>query len=304
MKKSLLFLLSLMIFFMAGCQNNQTNKNATDQKTSEQTRIYHAENGDIKVPTHPKRVVVLSGFTGNVLKLGVPVVGAESWSKNAPYLSKQLKDAKEVSEDDLEGIIALNPDLIIALSTVKNLNKLQKIAPTVVYTWGKLDYLDQHIEIGKLLNKEKQATDWVNTFKKDAEQTGQAIRQKIGENATVSVIEAYGKDLYVYGDNWARGTELLYQTMKLNMPEKVKADALKNGYFALSTEVLPEYMGDYVILSKYHEADLSFEQTATYQNIPAVKNHHVFTMQGEGASFNDPITLEKQLAFFKKSFLG
>ena len=302
MKKIFFLLFSLVAIFVAGCQSNTQNK--TEEKNSAQTKIYHAENGDIKVPKNPKRVVVLSGYTGNVLQLGVPVVGAESWSKNAPYLSKQLKNAKEVSEDDLEGIIALNPDLIIALSTVKNLNKLQKIAPTVVYTWGKLDYLQQHIEIGKLLNKEKEATKWVNAFKKEAEATGQAIRQKIGENATVSVIEAYGKDLYVYGDNWARGTELLYQTMQLKMPEKVKADALKNGYFALSTEVLPEYMGDYVILSKYSEADLSFEQTSAYQNTPAVVNHHVYTMQGEGASFNDPITLEKQLAFFKKAFLG
>ena len=53
------------------------------------------------------------------------------------------------------------------------------------------------------------------------------------------------------------------------MPEKVKEMALKDGYYALSTEVIPDYAGDYVILSKYAEADTSFQETETYKNIPA-----------------------------------
>ena len=72
----------------------------------------------------------------------------------------------------------------------------------------------------------------------------------------------------------------------------------------MSAEVIPEYAGDYMILSKYSDADTSFQETETYKNIPAVKSNHVFEMEGNGASFSDPVTLEKQLDFFKKSFLG
>ena len=64
------------------------------------------------------------------------------------------------------------------------------------------------------------------------------------------VVENFNKQLYVYGENWGRGTEILYQEMKLKMPEKVKEKALKEGYYALSTEVLPEFAGDYLIVSK------------------------------------------------------
>ncbi|MEH6976906.1 ABC transporter substrate-binding protein, partial [Bacillus pseudomycoides] len=46
---------------------------------------------------------------------------------------------------------------IIGLSNIKNIDKLKKIAPTVTFTYGKVDYLTQHLEIGKLLNKEKEA---------------------------------------------------------------------------------------------------------------------------------------------------
>jgi len=306
MKKLLFPFIVLLVLLISACSNSSSDKKETGSKDSEESKTvtYQSETGPVEVPAHPKRVVLLSGFTGNVLSLGVNVVGVDTWSKNNPTFKDELKDTAEVSDENLEKIIELNPDLIIGLSNIKNLDKLKEIAPTVTYTWGKLDYLSQHVEIGKLLNKEKEAQAWVDDFKKRAEGAGEEIRAKIGENATVSVIEAYNKDLYVFGDNWARGTEILYQAMKLKMPEKVKEMALKDGYYALSAEVLPEYAGDYIIISKYADADTSFQETEVYKNIPAVKNNHVFEMEGNGASFSDPVTLEKQLKFFKKSFLG
>lgn len=272
MKKILIPVMLLFVLIISACSNGSTEKKTDDSASKESksgTITYQSETGPVEVPAHPKRVVLLSGFTGNVLDLGVNVVGVDVWSKNNPTFKNELKDVAEVSDENLEKIIELNPDLIIGLSNIKNIDKLKEIAPTVTYTWGKLDYLTQHIEIGKLLNKEKEARAWVDDFKKRAQATGDEIRAKIGEDATVSVIEAYDKNLYVFGNNWARGTEILYQAMNLKMPEKVKEMALKSGYYTISAEVLPEYAGDYVILSKYEDADTSFQETETYKNIPA-----------------------------------
>ncbi|RWR12577.1 iron-hydroxamate ABC transporter substrate-binding protein [Siminovitchia fortis] len=296
-------LLSLMLF-ISGCSSAEQKNGSASKENESETITYESENGPIEVPANPKRVVVLSSFTGNVMALGVNLVGADSWSKMNPRFEKDLKDVEEVSDENLEKIIELDPDLIIGLSTIKNIDKLSEIAPTVTYTYGKVDYLTQHLEIGKLLNKEKEAKEWVDDFKKRAQAAGQEIKAKIGEDSTVSVIENWDKQLYVYGDNWGRGTEILYQEMKLAMPEKVKEMALKDGYYALSLEVLPEYAGDYVILSKNSDLDNSFQETDTYKSIPAVKNNHVFEVNSKEFYFNDPITLELQLDFFKKSFLG
>ncbi len=238
------------------------------------------------------------------MALGVPVVGVDSWSKMNPRFKNKLKDAKTVSDDNLEKIIALNPDLIIGLSNTKNIDKLKKIAPTVTYTYGKVDYLTQHLEIGKLLNKEDEAKKWIKNFKSRAHKEGDKIKDKIGKDATVSVIENFGKQLYVFGDNWGRGTEILYQEMGLKMPEKVKKMALKPGYYAISPEVLPEYAGDYIIFSKNSDTKTSFQQTQTYKNIPAVKKNHVFEVNAKAFYFNDPLTLDYQLSYFKKVFLG
>lgn len=308
MKKQLLPFMLLLVLLISACSSQSAGKKeekeASKEEKKSETITYQSETGPIEVPADPQRVILLSGYTGNVISLGVNIVGVDTWSKNNPTFAEELKDVEEVSDESLEKIIELEPDLIIAGSTSKNIDKLSEIAPTVTYTWGKVDYLTQHIELGKLLNKENEAKKWVDEFKTQAEAAGEEIRAKIGEDATVTVIEGYDKQLYVFGDNWARGTEILYQSMKLKMPEKVKEMALKEGYYTLSAEVLPEFAGDYIVFSKYADADTSFQNTETYKNIPAVKNNRVFEMEGNGASFTDPVTLEKQLAFFKKSFLG
>ncbi len=307
MKKLLLPLMLFFLVLMSACSSQPTEKANNSSSAAESkpdTIQYQSENGPIDVPADPKRVVVLTAYTGDLLALGVNLVGVDSWSKMNPHFGTQLKDVAEISDESLEKIIELKPDLIIGSSTSKNLDKLKQIAPTVTYTYGKVDYLTQFLEIGKLLNKEKQAQAWIDDFKQRAHKAGEDIKAKIGKDATVSVIESFDKQLYVFGDNWGRGTEILYQEMKLNMPEKVKEMALKDGYYALSSEVLPQYAGDYVIFSKNSEADNSFQNTAAYKNIPAVKNNRVYEADAKGFYFNDAMTLDYQLAFITRSFLG
>lgn len=306
MKKLTLFLILLAAMLLAACGSDSASPSkeeggATD---SPETITYESENGPVEVPADPQRVLVLSTYAGNVMALDVPLVGVDSWSKSNPRFQEQLEGVEEVSEDNLEKIIELEPDLIIGLSTIKNIDKLKEIAPTVTYTYGKVDYLTQHLEIGKLLNKEEEAQTWIDDFKTRAQEAGEEIRAEIGEDATVSVIENFDKQLYVFGDNWGRGTEILYQEMKLKMPAKVEEMALKDGFYALSQEVLPEYMGDYVIFSKDSEQDNSFQETDVYKNTPAVKNGQVFEANAKEFYFNDPISLDYQLEFFKEHFLN
>ncbi len=306
MKKWSAPLLLIVLLLISACNNTSGSAQTPDtsKEATASTITYKSENGPVQVPANPQRVVVLTAYTGDLLTLNVNMVGVDSWSKQNPLFADKLKDVPEVSDESLEKIIELKPDLIIGSSTSKNLDKLKQIAPTVTYTYGKVDYLTQYIEIGKLLNKEKEATAWVEDFKKRAEEAGKEIKAKIGENSTVSVIENFDKQLYVFGDNWGRGTEIIYQAMKLKMPEKVKEMALKDGYYALSAEVLPQYAGDYVIFSKNTDGDTSFQNTDTYKNIPAVKNNRVFEANAKQFYFNDAMTLDYQLNFFISKFLG
>lgn len=306
MKKVLFPLLLVLALLVSACGSGSPEKAAENPASHEKrpdTISYQSENGPIEVPAHPQRVIVLSSFAGNIMALDVPLVGVDSWSKMNPRFAEKLKQVEEVSDESLEKIIELDPDLIIGLSTIKNIDKLSQIAPTVTYTYDKVDYLTQHLELGKLVNKEKEARAWIDDFKQRAKRAGEDIKAKIGADSTVSVIESFDKQLYVFGDNWGRGTEILYQEMKLKMPEKVKEMALKEGYYALSAEVLPEFSGDYVVFSKNSEADNSFQETQTYKSIPAVKNNRVIEVNAKEFYFNDPLTLDYQLEVFTEGFL-
>lgn len=295
-KMLLLATFALLALLLAAC----------GQKPAEQqseTVVYESETGPVEVPANPNRIVALTNAP-NVLSLGGTLVGVDIWTKDNPLFTDKLSGVEVVSEADLEKIAALEPDLIIAGTHQKNIAELGKIAPTVVYTWGKLDYLAQQLEIGKLLGKEKEAQAWIDDFKRRAEEAGKQIKAKAGENVTVSVFETDSKNFYVFGNNWARGTEILYQAMGLGMPEKVKRDALGPGYYMISQEVLPEYAGDYIVLSRDSAADNSFMKTDLWNNIPAVKEKRVIEIETKSATYSDPITLDYLLDIYKKGFLG
>lgn len=59
-----------------------------------------------------------------------------------------------------------------------------------------------------------------------------------------------------------------------------------------------------MIISTNNKLDNSFQETESYKNIPAVKNNKAFEVDDKEFYFNDPLTLDFQLDFFKKSFLG
>lgn len=305
MKKLIFLLVLLAALFLAAC-NSESMEETDDAaaETTPDTITYESENGPVEVPADPQRVIVLSTYSGNAMALDVPLVGVDSWSKANPRFESLLTDVEEVSEDNLEKIIELDPDLIIGSSTMKNIDKLNDIAPTVTFTYNQVDYLTQHLEIGKLVNKEEEAQAWIDDFKERTQTAGEEIRAAIGEDATVSVIENFDKQIYVFGDSWGRGTEILYQEMKLKMPAKVEEMALNDGYYALSQEVLPDYMGDYVIFSKDSEQDNSFQETDVYKNTNAVKNGHVFEANAKEFYFNDPLSLDYQLEFFIENFMN
>lgn len=310
MRKMLLPLIMVIVLVLSACGNQSASTATTDKANSSEAKAttgtitYQSETGPVEVPANPQRVIALAGYAGNLISLGVPLVGVDSWTKADPNFADQLKDVAEVSDDNLEKIIELKPDLIIAASDTKNIDKLKKLAPVVTYTYNKVDYLTQIEEIAKAVNQADKGAAWIADFKERAQKAGTEIKAKIGDDATVTVMEGDSKQLYIFGSAWGRGTEIIYQAMGLKMPEKVKEMTSKKGYYDLSLEVLPEYLGDYVFYSKDPSVDASFQNTDTYKNIPAVKNNHVFEVDARGFYFNDAASLDYQLDFITKSLLG
>lgn len=294
-KLNIILLLSIFIFTLTGCVNSQSEKNKQETITYEQK-----DGTKIKVPKDPKRIVVLGRYTGDVLKFDGDIVGCDVYSKEDPLFKNKLKNAKVITEDNVEEIANLHPDLIIGLSTAKNIDKIKKIAPTVLFNYGEYSYLDQPVEVAKVLNKEKEGKEWRTSFEKEMKSVGKKIRKNIG-NQTISIVENFSKDLTIFGNNWARGGEILYQGMGLKMPNSVQKLTKKTGTANISLEALPKYSGDYLIVSRNKNQSSAFMDTSIYKNLKAVKNHHVLIVDASIFNFNDAMTLDYQLKYFSNN---
>lgn len=302
MDKKILFIsiMALLIIGLLSACGNDTEK--TDEAASEseaKTRVYQAENGDVEILVEPKRVAVLAHiYVGNVLKLGVTPVAVNEWVKGNKFFGDQLEEAEVVPDGAIEKLIELEPDLIITFTNDQNIKKYSEIAPVVALTNTNYDYLEQHLEIGEILGKEKEAQVWVDEWNTKAAEAKEKVKAAIGEDATVLVIEQVEKVTYIYGPNWGRGTEVMYQALGIKAPEKVKTDVFGPGYKAISPEVISDYAADYIFVGVGEDAaDPSFTQTSVWKELPAVKNGNVFKFDSESFWFNDAITLEHQLEF-------
>ncbi|WP_026859188.1 iron-hydroxamate ABC transporter substrate-binding protein [Jeotgalicoccus psychrophilus] len=300
MKKFLSFTLALALSVILGACSSE--EPAGEESSKEEIITYESEFGPVEVPENPERIVALA-YAPNLHALDIEMSGVDQWSKNNPLFEEDLEGVAEVTEAEPESILAENPDLIIAGANMENLEELEKIAPTVTYTWGKLNYLEQQIEIGKLVGKEDETRAWAEDFEKRAADIGSKIKEKHGEDTTVTVIETDGKGFYLFGEAWGRGTEILYQAMDLKMPENVQKAVSSDGYYEISQEVLAEYAGDYIVLSRGEETDMSFTDSEVWQSIPAVQNDNVIEIDTAASSYSDPTTLEYLLEIYSKGLM-
>lgn len=300
MKKVFGFTIALALSaLLAACGAGES---AGDTSTKKETVTYESEFGPVDVPENPERIVALA-YAPNLHALDIEMTGVDQWSKRNPLFKEDFSDAAEVTEAEPESILAEDPDLIIAGANMENLEELEKIAPTVTYTWGKLNYLEQQIEIGKLVGKEDETREWAEDFEKRAADIGSQIKEKHGEDMTVTVLETDGKGFYLFGEAWGRGTEILYQAMDLKMPENVEEAVSADGYYEISQEVLAEYAGDYIVLSRGEETDMSFTESEVWQSIPAVQNSNVIEIDTAATSYSDPTTLEYLLEIYGQGLM-
>lgn len=303
MKKLMTALVALLatLVFVACNNSKDTKKEAVSSMPKISGFTYYG-----KVPKNPKKVVNFAySYTGYLLELGVDV---SSYSldneKNSPAFGDKLKNAKKLTSEDTEAIAAQKPDLIIAFSTDKNIKQLKKIAPVLVIEYGKRDYLQMLTDLGKVFDKEDKAKTWLANWKKKTAQAKQELKDYLPENATFTVMDFYDKDIYLYGKNWGRGGELIYDALGYSAPKKVQDDVFKTGYFGVSQEVLGDYMGDYALLNvskATKNSAASLKESDVWKNIPTVQNKHVLEVDEELFYFSDPMSLDKQLPAFVKA---
>ena len=300
MKKFLSFAtLTVTIFLLVACGSSSKSENSASAdkvELSSKPKIdgFHYY-GDI--PKNPKRIASLSStYTGYLLQLGFDPVTVTSYDAKNPVLKKKVKNAKVLMPEDLESIAKQKPDLIVVDASDKNIDELKKIAPTIAIDYGKNDYLEILNRFGQIFGKEKEADQWIADWKSKTADIGKQLKEKLGQNVTFTVVGLYEKEIYLFGNNWGRGGEVIYKSLGFDAPQKVKDEVFPSGYLQVSQETVSEYIGDYVLVAAEDDkTGSSLYESDVWKSIPAVQQNHILKVDANAFYFNDPLTLEYEL---------
>ncbi|MDF2724185.1 MAG: hypothetical protein K0Q59_3860 [Paenibacillus sp.] len=171
-----------------------------------------------------------------------------------------------------------------------------KIAPTVSYSTTVPMY-ERLRHIANVVNKKAEAEAWITAYEAKAKSTVQKLKTSPSDTATVLLL--LGKQMYVMGKSGFSVT--LFDVLNIKPTPKVTSiiDESKR-FVAISSEVLPEYMGDWIFLL----SNQSNEETAAttkalldsgiWKAVPAVKEGKVYSFDSKW-NFDDPITRERLL---------
>ena len=300
MKKFLSFAtLTVTIFLLVACGSSSKPENSASAdkvELSSKPKIdgFHYY-GDI--PKNPKRIASLSStHTGYLLQLGFDPVTVTSYDAKNPVLKEKVKNAKVLMPEDVESIAKQKPDLIVVDASDKNIDELKKIAPTIAIDYGKNDYLEILNRFGQIFGKEKEADQWIADWKSKTADIGKQLKEKLGQDVTFTVVGLYEKEIYLFGNNWGRGGEVIYKSLGFDAPQKVKDEVFPSGYLQVSQETVSEYIGDYVLVAAEDDKTGSaLYESDVWKSIPAVQQNHILKVDANAFYFNDPLTLEYEL---------
>lgn len=138
---------AVAVVLLAACSDNkQSNSKTTNSSSASSEVTVKTANGNVKVPTNPKKIVTLDLGAADTIRalgkessiVGMPKKTLPAYLKNLP---SSIKNVGSMKEPDMEAIAALKPDLIIASGrTAQYVKKLKEIAPTVLFQTDNKDY--------------------------------------------------------------------------------------------------------------------------------------------------------------------
>ncbi len=289
---STLALSGIMLFSLAGCAGNTQNKSPEPvpaapaieqevQETESSTRIIVDAKGEVEIPANPQRIVDISGTSDILSILGYDVIGtansdAYDYTKFPAYLEDILKDAVILGYSmqdtmDIEGVLALDPDLIIMSNVQEKMyEQLSVVAPTVMLQMAQIDWTEDLKNVASVMDKKDEADAWLNTYMSKAQEAGKTIRATYGEEATYLAFLASGGQIYIF-DGAGIGS-ILYNDMGLKKPEGMPTQ--ENISLPVVTyEGLAAIDADYIFAVGTEEDLAVLVSSSIWQNIRAVKNN-------------------------------
>ena len=292
--KKLSLILSVMLVSMSLMACAKTTEMKTDTvesvkqmettaETTEQTgaleksvtypvTVKDSEGSEIMIETEPEKVISLApNITEMIFVLGAgdKLVGRTDYC-DYPKEALEITSIGTLQEPDIEKIVSLEPDLVIASThfseeSEKQLSDLG-IKVLVLYEEHEIDGVYTMLEtLGTVINAQEKSLKAVNDMKAVMDETKEVVSGL--EAPSVYYVVGFGE----YGDYTAGGDTFISQLITLAGGENIAKEVQGWSY---SLESLIEADPDIIILPEGMKAD--FIASPNYSSLSAVVNDQVY----------------------------
>ncbi|PQP83073.1 iron-hydroxamate ABC transporter substrate-binding protein [Paenibacillus sp. PCH8] len=315
LKKNLMLVMSIcLVLVLAACGSGTANNSSSASGDSASNTS--TDNKDSGSASGEPRIASMSiHLTNDLLSLGITPVGSVIGGEAKAFLShvadrlQNTTPLGPVKDPDMEALLALKPDVIYLDEEFSgdDIAKFEKIAPVHVFNLNKGTWRDHLKDIGKLVNREKEAEQYIQDYATETEEVKSLIHDTIGDG-TVMAIRVTAKELRVFSTRRPMGP-ILYEDLGLTPAKGITDIDSTKPYQVVSREVLPDYDADaiFVVVNSDDEAQTMFkelESNPIWQGLKAVKAGHVYPIGAQPwldySSIGNKMALDEAKEMFSK----
>ncbi|OQY40731.1 MAG: ABC transporter substrate-binding protein [Spirochaetaceae bacterium 4572_7] len=256
--------------------SKSNNEVSTQQKSAPFLTITGSKDRVITIEKEPLTIVSLApGVTEIIFALGRGdrLLGRTDYCDFPEEVSK-IPSVGTLFQPNIEKIVELNPDIIIASTHFQQevLNKLEEASMTVliVEDQGSFEGVYTNINtIGQVLNATSVANELNNAIKTKIDNVKIALSTL--NKPSVYYVVGFGE----YGDYTAGGDTFISDIIEL---AGGKNSAKESKGWSYSLEKIVESNPEIIICSKYFNTKEGIMAAAGYQNLPAIKDGNIFSI--------------------------
>jgi iron complex transport system substrate-binding protein len=252
--------------------------------------ITDSRDREIKLQNEPLRVISLApGITETIYALGAQdkLVGRTDYC-DYPVEASDIEAIGSLYKPNIEKIITLNPDLIIASTHFQKeiLTKLEELSLNVIIINenNTIESVYENIEtVGLVLNRVKTAKNVTNSMKSRITNVVNTVKNSKRPN--VYYVIGYGE----HGDYTAGGDTFISNLLNLAGGNNIAEDSIGWSY---SLEKIVEQNPDKLICSQYYNVKEGIKGATGYKDLPAVKSGNLFTIDNNLIDRQGPRVVE------------
>ncbi|MDX2358084.1 ABC transporter substrate-binding protein [Dietzia sp. PP-33] len=291
--------LAVAVSLVSACSSDTESADAGGE-----TRVVETYYGEVEVPGDPQRIVGVSYDTPmQMMSLGVPLLGAQDYSRNQQEFTADQRDYLSGTEPigafgelDFEAVAALEPDLIVGDAyeiDEQAYERLALIAPTaIVFGENRGDWKPVVDALADIVGAEESLAEVSAAYEaKIAEMRDTYADQLDRQTFALVTVGVQEEQFSVQYPNGVPGD--LYQDLGVTYAPSIPDEEPETGFAPFPYEQIPEILGQAdVIVSPTRPDGTTIEALAPlfehrlFRTLPSVEAGHAFELTAPSRPLN------------------